>query len=86
MSVGVVLLIVMISPMVSHWMTARAFAMLMRIAKELNTGPGIVGIVIGRVLNAQIWIRPQRTPIQWTPVSPRLFTKKITVRHEERTW
>ena len=43
MSVGVVLLIVMISPMVSHWMTARAFAMLMRIAKELNTGPGIVG-------------------------------------------
>ena len=63
--------------MVRHWKTARAFAMLMRIAKELNTGPGVVCIV----LNAQIRIRPQRgAPIQGAPISPRLFTKKVTIR------
>ena len=79
-SVGV--MIAMMTSMVRHWKTARAFAILIIIAKELNTGPGKVCIV----LNAQIPIRPQRSPIQGTPFSPRLFTKKVTARYKECIW
>ena len=41
-SAGVAFLIAMIGNQVHHWKTARAFAISMRVAKELNTGPGVV--------------------------------------------
>jgi hypothetical protein len=74
-SAGVAILIAMIGRKVSLWKTARAFAIMMRIAKELNTGPGVVC----GVLNVEIRIRPHRLPIRGAPLSPRLFTKKISI-------
>ena len=81
-AISVCVMVDMRGSMVSHWKTARAFAMLMRIAKELNTGPGVECIVV----NAQIRIRSQSSPIQGTPISPRLFTKKVTARYKECIW
>ena len=75
-SVGV--LVDMGGKRVSHWKTARAFAMLMRIAKELNTGPGKICIVS----DVQIWIT-KRSPIQGANISPHLFTKKLSARYKE---
>ena len=67
---------------VYHWKTAKAFAMLMEIAKDLNTGPGVVGGAI----HVQIRIRPQHSLIQGTHGSPRLFTKKVTTCYKECIW
>ena len=71
----------MILNLVSHWKTARAFAILMRIAKELNTGPGKMRFV----LNVQP-IPPKNSPIQGAAISPHLFTKKVSARYKEWIW
>ena len=81
-AISVHVLVDMGGSLVSHWKTARAFAMLMSIAKELNTGTGVVCIA----RNAHIRIRPQSTPIQDTPIFPPLFTKKVTARYKECLW
>ena len=65
--------------MVCRWKTARVFAILMRIAKELNTGPGKICFVS----NVQP-IPPKKSPIQGAAISPHLFTKKVSARYEER--
>ena len=74
-------LIAMMSNQVYHWKTAGAFAILMTIAKELNTGPGLVAVI-----NVRIRTRPQRTTIQMTLGSLRLFTKKVMAHYKESMW
>ena len=81
-SVGVASLIAMMKQVVYHWKTARAFAILMRVAKELNTGPGVVWVVI----NVRIRTRPQSTPLHGTITSPRLFTEKVTAHFKVCVW
>ena len=80
-AISVSVIIAMMGKEVYHWKTARAFAILMRLAKELNTGPVVVCAI-----NVRIQTRPQRTPIQRTFGSPRLFTEKVTAPFKVCVW